>query len=89
MRTFLTTSRMAPALVERIEASVSGRRGTRSRGVTRLRLATWFRLATFASLVVALASFMRLRRLEHEQLEVAPRAVELRVGPRAGKGRRT
>ncbi|HEX7671823.1 MAG TPA: hypothetical protein VF395_19650 [Polyangiaceae bacterium] len=71
MSTLLTTSKMAPELVLRIEASVSGRRGARSRGVVRLRLATWFRLATFAALVVAVASFVRLRRLEHEQLENA------------------
>jgi hypothetical protein len=71
MRTLLTTSKMAPELALRIEASVSGRHGARSRGVVRLRLATWFRLATFASLVVAILSFVHLRRQEHAHLESA------------------
>jgi hypothetical protein len=71
MGTFLTTSKMAPALARRIETSVRGRRAASGGGVIRLRLASWFRLGALLGFVAAVASFVHLRHRNSEELERA------------------
>ena len=69
MRTLLTTSRMAPALAERIEASL--RRG-RSRGaIYSPRWVSLFRFGAAVVILVALASLAWLRHRTSAQLERA------------------
>ena len=79
MPTFLTTSKMAPELQERILASVRGRRGQLTRARIPPRVVALMRVAALCMLVTAVVSVMLVRRRNHDEREHARASLLLDV----------
>jgi len=75
MPTFLTTSKMDPALAARIEASVTGRRGTRRSAARTRRIVSLARLVLVFSVAFAVYAFVIGRRESRRALERARAAL--------------
>jgi hypothetical protein len=75
MATFLTTSRMSPALVARIEASVSGRRPGAERKSWAPLVTALARGAAVAFVVAVVAGVIVMRRRDRDALEASRTAV--------------
>jgi len=71
MATFLTTSKMDPALVARIEASVSGKRRKPGRAAVAPRLVSVARLALIFIVVGVVYSVVSVRKRDKQQVSLA------------------
>ena len=71
MPTFLTTAKMDPALVARIEASVSGRRAKPGQGGASIapRMVSIARFVFVLAVIAIVYLVVGLRRREHQDLE--------------------
>ena len=69
MATFLTTSKMDPALAARIEASVRGRDRKAGRSTLAPRLVAVVRFAVVVGVVVGICSFVLARRRDKREID--------------------
>lgn len=83
MATFLTTSRMNPALAERIEASVKGRRGRPGASRRTRRLSSVLRLLAVLGVALSVYQLVASRRQRRVELEQARATLLARVDAQA------